>query len=96
MTDGGERVFLAETFHERPPRAMRDVPVHVAQVVAGDVFAQFPEEQASPLEMAQRRVGHQASKVVCSRAKFMSETTDKVWRPPQFPPDPPEWFEVFR
>ena len=37
---------------------MRDVPVNVAHIVAGDVFAQFLEIHAAPLEMAQIRADH--------------------------------------
>ena len=37
---------------------MRDVPVNVAHVVAGDVFAQLLEVHAAPLEAAQIRAAH--------------------------------------
>ena len=55
---GGQFALLAEAFHERAAEAMRDVPVNVAHVVAGDVFAQFLEIHAAPLEMAQIRADH--------------------------------------
>ena len=56
--DGGEFAFLAEAFYERAAEAMRDVPVNVAHIVAGDVFAQLLEIHAAPLEAAQIRAAH--------------------------------------
>ena len=50
--------FFAELFHKRTTEAIGDVPVYVAHVVAGHVFAQLLEVHAAPLEMAQVSTDH--------------------------------------
>ena len=56
--DDAQFAFLAKALDERPAHAVGDVPINVAHVVAGHVFAQFLEIHAAPLEMAQVRADH--------------------------------------
>ena len=50
-----EFAFLAEAFHERAAHAIGHVPINVAHVVAGHVFAQLLQVHAAPAKLAQMR-----------------------------------------
>ena len=50
--------LLAVALHERPPHAIGDVPVNVADLIAGDILAQLLEIHAAALEVAQVGAHH--------------------------------------
>src|SRR6266403_41779 len=48
----GQLALLAVPLHERTPHAIRDIPIDVAHLVAGDVFAQLLKIHPPALKMA--------------------------------------------